>query len=500
MRQIQPLVKRHTWWLLSLLAVFVLCLLAMFAPQAQAESGQDTPALAQQPLSGQVFNENLTVADGEVYEDDVTVTAGNVLVEDGGRIEGNLIVWSGNIEIRDGGEVEGDVSALAGNVMLAGVVGGDVSALSGNVELKETASVDGDVSVMSGNILRARGAEIDGNVVQGPAFRMPRPFSGWFGRAPAAPELPGTVMQTRTSFWGWLGGLVLRLILAVLFTVIVVVLTTVLFNIRPDLIQPLRRVMIERTAYSFVVGLIVNLLLGVITAGMIATLCLAPIGLFSGLVLLALNLVGWTVASQFVGERLAGYVRTPMQPVASLALGALLLTGAVAFLWALGGCLRPIANLTWLLVSSFGVGAAIVHWLKLDGRTSVAVSPAPVEPAAPSSGAVRVYTPVERPQQGDVSRDNPITPVVAPSSFSEPSTPAPEITPPAPVIEEDLTVIRGIGPSSDQRLKAAGIRTFAQLAALTPEQLAAIIGIPLERVIEDDLIGQARRLAEERSE
>jgi predicted flap endonuclease-1-like 5' DNA nuclease len=393
--------------------------------------------------------------------------------------------------------VEGDVSALAGNVTIAGVVGGDVSALSGNVDLRETASVDGDVSVISGRIQRARGAEVDGNMVQGPELRMPRPFSGWFGRAPSAPDLPETVMQTRNTFWGWLGGLVLRLILAVIFTAIVVLLAAVFFNIRPDLIRPLRTVMIERTAYSFVVGLIVNLLLGVITAGMIAMICLAPIGLFTGLVLLALNLVGWTVASQLVGERIAGYIKTPMQPIASLALGALLLTGTVAFLWALGGCLRPIANVTWLLVSSFGVGAAVVHWLKLDGRLTTAPSPAPVEPAAPASSAVQVYTPVEQPQQGDVSSGGPITPV-APASFPSPFTPAPEITPSTPVAEDDLTIIRGIGPSSDLRLKAAGVRTFAQLAALTPEQIAAIIGMPVERVIEDDLVGQARRLAEER--
>jgi predicted flap endonuclease-1-like 5' DNA nuclease len=296
-------------------------------------------------------------------------------------------------------------------------------------------------------------------------------------------------MQTRPTFWGWLGGLVLRLILAVIFTAIVVLLVTVFFNIRPDLIRPLRTVMIERTAYSFVVGLIVNLLLVVITAGMIAMICLAPIGLFSGLVLLALNLVGWTVASQVVGERIAGYIKTPMQPIASLALGALLLTGTVAFMWALGDCLRPIANLTWLLVSSFGVGAAAVHWLKLDGRTTTTPSPAPVEPAAPASGAVQVYTPVERPQQADVIVGDTITPAAPLASSSEPFTPAP------PVAEADLTVIRGIGLSSDQRLKAAGVHTFAQLADLTPEQLAAIIGLTAERVIEDDLIRQARMLA-----
>ncbi|MCD6291730.1 MAG: hypothetical protein J7M34_14640 [Anaerolineae bacterium] len=49
--------------------------------------------------------------------------------------------------------------------------------------------------------------------------------------------------------------------------------------------------------------------------------------------------------------------------------------------------------------------------------------------------------------------------------------------PPSPESEtrDDLTVIRGIGRTYAERLHAAGIHTFEALAALTPEQLRAII-------------------------
>ena len=63
-----------------------------------------------------------------------------------------------------------------------------------------------------------------------------------------------------------------------------------------------------------------------------------------------------------------------------------------------------------------------------------------------------------------------------------------------------FTVIKGIGPVFDRRLKETGIRTFAQLAALTPEQVAAIIGWPPQRVIATDLLAQASKLAESREQ
>lgn len=478
--------KPSKLWLSALIAVTALSLFAFFVSDAQAT---DDPrvALAQGQLRGFVFNENLTVAEGEVYEDDVTVTAGNVRVEAGGLIEGNLTVWSGDIEIRADGEVEGDVAALSGNVLIAGDIGGDVSALSGNVELRETASVDGDVSVMSGSIQRARGAEVDGNIVQGPELRIPRPFEGWFEGRPVAPDAPEPILQTQSSFWGWLGGLVLRMLLAVIFTVIVVVLTAVLYNARPDLIQPLRTLMLERTAYSFVIGLVVNGVLAALAGGLIATFCLAPIGLFAGLILLALNLVGWTVVSHYVGERVARAIHTPMQPVASVALGALLLTGSIALVWALGGCFRPVAHLAWLLLSSAGVGAFVARLLKLDGRTSVVSTPATEMTTPPPSADVHTETPATATAQAEESSRGAVMVGVA--------TPT-EVTAVSLEPEADFTLIRGIGVTFDQRLKAGGVRTFSQLAALTPEQVATILGSTPELVIADDLISQARALAE----
>jgi hypothetical protein len=71
-------------------------------------------------------------------------------------------------------------------------------------------------------------------------------------------------------------------------------------------------------------------------------------------------------------------------------------------------------------------------------------------------------------------------------------------------IDDDLKLIHGIGPGIESRLHAAGIHTYEQLAALTPEQITAqvgnLVGMSTNRVVQQDWIGQARLLAAEYDE
>ncbi len=67
--------------------------------------------------------------------------------------------------------------------------------------------------------------------------------------------------------------------------------------------------------------------------------------------------------------------------------------------------------------------------------------------------------------------------------------------PPAAATGDDFTPIKGIGPAFEKRLKDSGVKTFAELAALTPEQVAEILGITAQRVVRENFIGQARRLS-----
>jgi hypothetical protein len=63
---------------------------------------------------------------------------------------------------------------------------------------------------------------------------------------------------------------------------------------------------------------------------------------------------------------------------------------------------------------------------------------------------------------------------------------------------DDLKLISGIGPAAARRLEGAGIRTYKDIVASTPEELGAILagvaGHSAVRIAASDWIGQARRL------
>ena len=62
---------------------------------------------------------------------------------------------------------------------------------------------------------------------------------------------------------------------------------------------------------------------------------------------------------------------------------------------------------------------------------------------------------------------------------------------------DDLTAIMGIGIVIQDRLNRSGIKTYAQLAEATPEDLEAILGSRITGARINDCIAEARMLAKE---
>ena len=70
--------------------------------------------------------------------------------------------------------------------------------------------------------------------------------------------------------------------------------------------------------------------------------------------------------------------------------------------------------------------------------------------------------------------------------------PGPTAGPESP---EVLTSVSGIGPSTEAALRAAGVKTLADLATLTDEEIAGLgLDESLQRRIRDDWRGQAAEL------
>lgn len=84
---------------------------------------------------------------------------------------------------------------------------------------------------------------------------------------------------------------------------------------------------------------------------------------------------------------------------------------------------------------------------------------------------------------------------VAHSTGERPAAPAPVASSLRPAGPDDLTAIRGIGITAENRLYRAGIRSFGDLAKSRPEQLEKILGEPRPGISYESLIAKARRLA-----
>jgi hypothetical protein len=73
-----------------------------------------------------------------------------------------------------------------------------------------------------------------------------------------------------------------------------------------------------------------------------------------------------------------------------------------------------------------------------------------------------------------------------------------------PANADDLTAIHGIGAGIERRFNSAGILTYHQLESLNPEQIAGMlegaVGITTSRVVEQDWVGQAKKLSLEKAE
>lgn len=62
------------------------------------------------------------------------------------------------------------------------------------------------------------------------------------------------------------------------------------------------------------------------------------------------------------------------------------------------------------------------------------------------------------------------------------------------VANDDLSRIRQLGPGTIKCFEDAGLDGLRSLAAKTPSELSALCGYPVDRIMKEDWIGQARRM------
>jgi len=461
--------KSYRLWLAAIVAVAAVLFVLAPGSGLQAAPAAPAPAVLEQ---SQLFNDGLEVESGQTIEGDVVVYQGDVTVKGGGAILGSLVAYSGDIEVEAGGRIDGDISAFSGDVKIAGRVTGSISAWSGDVRLENGAFVGGDISVVSGAIEQETGATVEGNILRGPNLKLELPsIVPGIELAPPVPPRPQSFVDRGFElFW--------RVVRAILLLGVAVVGSGALMYWRPALVADTRNRLLEQTALSFAIGLLVNMFALAIIVILWITVCFRPPAVLLGIALMGLNLAGLAPVGDEIGRRIGARFGENWKSDLRTGVGIVVPGAILAFLWILGGCFTFFAFLGTVLLTSFGAGAMVVKLLNLG-----APQPTPEEEQIAAI-------------EGEVSAEPAAAPAPAQPVAEAPAQPVAE-APAAPAGEDDFTRIAGIGPVFDQRLKDAGIRTFADLASRTAAELADIIRWPVARVERSELREQARRLAEE---
>ncbi len=346
---------------------------------------------------------------------------------------------------------------------------------------------------------------------------------------PAMPAMPAEMGSRERNSQPFIIAIFLRLLQAILWTVLITGLVLLLAWLFPKQISSIQKTAVGEPALSFATGLIVSLAALLLGGLLFVTLCLAPFSLLLWALLAVVTLVGWTVISVWLGDQVEkALVRQPglhLHSAIPLTLGALLLTGATFFAWSLLPCLGLVAA---VLIGSTGTGAVLVHLARranLTGSTTARTDAASMEPST-----VAVSYPGQTTPQPAATVD---TVAASPDTVEATATgltEAAEIPAESPAVTlatdptadfvtgEELGLtdaeraelrqgagiaqeadnflrIQGIGPTLNQALADAGITTYAQLASLGVDELAAILGWPPERVVRDRLREQASELA-----
>lgn len=283
------------------------------------------------------------------------VVGGAYVLSSGERLYGDLGVIGGTATVEQGATVDGDVMVAGGVLSLAGRVTGDIAVFGGVVTLESTARVAGDLVSFGGAVERNAGAVVQGDVREGGAFDIP----GWRGPLPPVIQgiAPGPEVSLQQSPGQWLALMFWRALRSGLLILALTALALVAALLWPKGIERLGQTVVAQP----VMALLVGLLSWVVGLGLLAllavTICLIPVALLLGLVLLVAGLLSWVVSGWLVGRKLlaALNVRNPTL-VLETVLGTLLLA-IVYFLLNTIACLGFVVG---LLIASFGMGAIVL--------------------------------------------------------------------------------------------------------------------------------------------
>ena len=463
----------------------------------------------------------------------LVVVGGDVELAANSRVGGNLSVMGGNVEATQASQIGGNIAIVGGDASLteSSRVGGNVRVLGGKITEEPSVQIGGGTSwrIYTNSVahpglygapqldvaesqaefqepippqppippqretqiataeLQAQAARIQEEAQKAAAEARSQVAQQSMEAQRAAAEASAQLASHRPPWFILFLG---KLAQAFLWTLLITGLVLLFAWLLPKQVERITQTAQREAALSFATGAIVVMGSALLAAVLTITICFALLALPLLALLTLVLLCGWTVTCCWLGSRLDEFLARQSalswNPLVSIALSSLLVTGVTTFAWALFACLGFFVA---LLIGSTGTGAVIVHLARGSGRLPNGAPPtgqdSPGSKEEPPLGVEPTYD-AESPTAADIvlEANEPSLAERADTGKELELPVAEEPTPPelrpedAPLSNQgdDLTRLVGIGPSLAQQLRDAGVTTFSQLAALDAGQIAEALG------------------------
>jgi hypothetical protein len=276
------------------------------------------------------------------------VFGGNYVLKGGETLHGDLTIFGGNAELEPGSVVDGQVLMFGGNLIADGEVKGDITALGGNLRLGASALVRGTVQSLGGHIDRVPGARAEGGIrerrgIEFPLrLRWPTPFadSFWFWSTPRAN------WASLARSWLWF-----------LFrTVLLAILAAAVVMIWPRQTARVAQAVVEEPLLTGAVGLITFILLSILLVMLTITICLTPLSVIGGILLIIAVVFGRIALGLEAGHRLGRALKQTWEPPAAALIGTLALFFVVDGI----GLIPCIGWIAPLVTGALGFGGVLL--------------------------------------------------------------------------------------------------------------------------------------------
>jgi hypothetical protein len=275
---------------------------------------------------------------------------------------GNLVAFESRITLEPGAGFDGNLVLIGGSLESAGDIRGDIASLDSPIHFSPDATMTGSMVCLGTAPTLDPGAEITGAVqtVQG----IPWPLARSSGGTP-----DGNTGRIDIGYE-------ISLLLFRLFLLSAV--STLVFLFIPGPAERVARTIIAKPAVSFLLGMLTMTAAAALFILLALTVCLSPISILGGVVLLAATLLGWSALGWEIGRRIFGSLGAKVHPAVVAGAGTALLTLAVSAV----GYVPFAGPLLILMALSFTLGAVILT--RFGGQEYLNL-PTAVPPDSPSS-------------------------------------------------------------------------------------------------------------------